>query len=70
MKLLYEHDIIKEKNSNARCLKCLKLTFLSLTPNCKTIICIYLLKTYLHGKFTFNFLNSTYDTACCIGISY
>ena len=31
---------------------------------------MYLQKTYLHGKFTFNFLNSTYDTACCIGIGY
>ena len=47
MKLLYEHDIIKEKNSSARCLKCPKLSFLSLTPNCKTIRCIYRKQIYM-----------------------
>ena len=47
MKLLYEHDIIKQNNSSARCLKCLKLSFLSLTPNCKTTICIYRRHIYM-----------------------
>ena len=47
MKLLYEHAIIKEKNSSARCFKCLTLSFLSLTPNCKTIISIYRKHIYM-----------------------